>query len=47
MARNDDEKISNRVRWAEEWSNTDMNFLENCVFIGESGYDINMRPPSA
>lgn len=29
----------------EEWSKTDMSFLENCVFIDESGFDINMRPP--
>lgn len=25
---------------------TDMNYLENCVFVDESAFDINMRPPS-
>jgi hypothetical protein len=25
-------------------SKMDMNLLENCVFIGESGFDIDMRP---
>lgn len=23
-----------------------MNYLENCVFVDESGFNINMRPPS-
>ncbi|KAG1350098.1 hypothetical protein G6F62_003375 [Rhizopus arrhizus] len=45
VARNNDFKLANRKAWVEEWSKTDMNFLENCVFIDESGFDINMRPP--
>lgn len=44
-ARNDETKIANRLAWVEKRSQTDMNFLENCVFIDESGFDINMRPP--
>ncbi|KAG1142322.1 hypothetical protein G6F37_005958 [Rhizopus arrhizus] len=45
VARNNDLKLANRKAWAEEWSKTDMNFLENGVFLDESGFDINMRPP--
>lgn len=44
-ARNDETKIANHLAWVEKRSQTDMNFLENCVFIDESGFDINMRPP--
>ncbi|KAG0961480.1 hypothetical protein G6F61_009320 [Rhizopus arrhizus] len=45
VARNNELKLANRKAWVEEWSKTDMSFLENCAFIGESGFDINMRPP--
>lgn len=42
--RNDPTKIANRIAWVEEWSKTEMSYLENCVFVDESGFDINMRP---
>ncbi|KAG1206990.1 hypothetical protein G6F35_011095 [Rhizopus arrhizus] len=44
-ARNDQSKIADRIAWIEKWSKTDMNHLENCVFVDESGFDINMRLP--
>lgn len=43
--RNDPTKIANRIAWVEKWSKTDMDYLENCVFVDESAFDINMRPP--
>jgi hypothetical protein len=27
-----------------EWTQTDMNYLNNCVFIDEAGFDISIRP---
>ncbi|CEP15210.1 hypothetical protein [Parasitella parasitica] len=44
-ARNDQSKIADRVAWIEKRSKTDMNYLENCIFVDESGFDINMRSP--
>lgn len=46
LPRNGPTKIANRIAWVEEWSKTDMNYLENCVFVDESGFNVNMRPPS-
>ncbi|KAG2211168.1 hypothetical protein INT47_006287 [Mucor saturninus] len=43
--RNDSTKIAKRIVWVEERSKTDMDYLENCIFVDESGFDINMRPP--
>jgi hypothetical protein len=45
-ARNSPTKIQDRKEWVIKWSATDMNYLENCVFVDESGFNINMRPPS-
>ncbi|KAG1056191.1 hypothetical protein G6F43_001897 [Rhizopus delemar] len=45
-ARNNPVKIQDRMDWVLKWSATDMNYLENCVFVDESGFNINMRPPS-
>ncbi|RCH85997.1 hypothetical protein CU098_005278 [Rhizopus stolonifer] len=42
---NDSTKIAKCIAWVEERSKTDMNCLENCIFVDESGFDINMRPP--
>jgi uncharacterized protein YozE (UPF0346 family) len=44
-ARNDSTKIADRTAWVEEWSKTNMDYLENCVFVDESDFDINTRPP--
>ncbi|KAG2196543.1 hypothetical protein INT47_010382 [Mucor saturninus] len=41
-ARNNPTKIQD----LKDWSATDMNYLENCVFVEESGFNTNMRPPS-
>ncbi|KAI9487121.1 MAG: hypothetical protein EXX96DRAFT_646828 [Benjaminiella poitrasii] len=34
-------------RLYERWTATDMDYLSNCVFVDKSGFNINMRPPSA
>lgn len=41
--RNDEKNLEKRLKWAQEWMNTDMDFTKNCIFIEESGFDINMR----
>lgn len=46
VARNNSDKIQARKNWDIKWTATDMNYLENCVFVDESAFDINMRPPS-
>lgn len=46
VARNNSDKIQARKDWVIKWTATDMNYLENCVFVDESAFDINMRPPS-
>ncbi|KAI8641033.1 hypothetical protein BD408DRAFT_368861, partial [Parasitella parasitica] len=45
--RNFEDKLRQRLEWVERWTSTDMDYLSNCVFVDESGFDINMRPPSA
>jgi hypothetical protein len=45
-ARNSPTKIQDRKDRVIKWSATDMDYLKNCVFIDESGFNINMRPPS-
>ncbi|OAD71612.1 hypothetical protein PHYBLDRAFT_170276 [Phycomyces blakesleeanus NRRL 1555(-)] len=46
VARNNSDKIQARKNWVIKWTATDMNYLENCVFVDESAFDRNMRPPS-
>lgn len=41
--RNDENFLEKRLKWVQDWMNTDMDFTKNCVFIDESGFDINMR----
>lgn len=43
VARNEEEWLKKRFDRVQEWSKTDMDFLRNCVFIDESGFNINMR----
>ncbi|ORE02608.1 hypothetical protein BCV72DRAFT_338596 [Rhizopus microsporus var. microsporus] len=31
------------MNWVKKWTATDMNYLENCIFVDESGFNINMR----
>jgi hypothetical protein len=46
VARNSEDNLNARKEWAEKWSQTDMDYLSNCVFVDESAFDINMRPPT-
>ena len=43
-ARNDPARIQARYDWVMKYDSSDMDFLRNCIFIDESGFDINMRP---
>ncbi|KAG1489538.1 hypothetical protein G6F49_012200 [Rhizopus delemar] len=45
--RDSEDKLRQRFEWVERWTSTDMDYLSNCVFVDESGFDINMRPSSA
>ncbi|KAI9364578.1 hypothetical protein BD770DRAFT_313842 [Pilaira anomala] len=42
--RNDTTRIEARYEWVLRWTATDMDYLQNCIFIDESAFDINMRP---
>jgi hypothetical protein len=42
-ARASKENVQKRYDWVVKWSNTDMDFSRNCIFIDEAGFDINMR----
>jgi transposase len=42
-----EETIAECSKWAKVYSDTDMDFTKNGVFIGESGFDINMEPSRA
>ncbi|KAI7906752.1 uncharacterized protein BX663DRAFT_427413, partial [Cokeromyces recurvatus] len=33
-----------RYEWVLKWKVMDINYLQNCVFINESAFVINMRP---
>lgn len=43
-ARNDPTRIDARYEWVIKYDNLDIEFLQSCIFIDESGFDINMRP---
>lgn len=43
VARNSEKSLDVRAEWLEKWVNDGMDYLKNCVFIDESGFDINMR----
>lgn len=32
-----------RAKWVEEWLQKGLHFMQNCVFLNEAGFDINMR----
>lgn len=32
-----------RANWADHWIGNGMDYLKNCIFVDESGFDINMR----
>ncbi|KAG1047376.1 hypothetical protein G6F43_010174 [Rhizopus delemar] len=46
-ARANENNIQNRYDWVIRWSNTDMDFSKNCIFIDEAGFDLNMKPSRA
>ncbi|KAG1150435.1 hypothetical protein G6F37_000874 [Rhizopus arrhizus] len=41
-ARNSPAVIEKRAVWVKEWLEKGMIYLQNCVFLDESGFDINM-----
>ena len=41
--RNSPEKIQERYEWVVRWSNTDLDFENNCVFLDESAFHINLK----
>jgi transposase len=43
VARNKEENFQKRADWIEKWMRNGMDYLKNCVFVDESGFDINMR----
>ncbi|KAL9538562.1 hypothetical protein MBANPS3_010839 [Mucor bainieri] len=46
-AKNSPDTLLRRKECVEKWSQTDMNYLSNCVFVDESALDMNMRPSTA
>lgn len=42
-ARNSNKTLEARAKFVEEWPTKGMDFMKNCVFLDESGFDINMR----
>lgn len=47
VARNQGAKIKERREWVETRSKTNMDYTKSCIFIDESAFDINMKPPTA
>jgi len=41
--RNSPQNIQNRDDWVVKWSQTDMDYMSNCVFIDESAFHINLK----
>lgn len=41
--RNSDKKIEARFQWATELLKTDIDYMTNCIFIDESGFNINVK----
>ena len=42
-ARNNSKTLEARAKFVEEWVQKGMLYMQNCVFLDESGFDINMR----
>jgi hypothetical protein len=42
LARNNEVTINKRHDWVIKWTNGDMDYLLNCVFIDEAGFHINL-----
>ncbi|KAG2226244.1 hypothetical protein INT45_005916 [Circinella minor] len=43
VARDKEENLQKRADWVEKWVQNGMDYLKNCIFVDESGFDINMR----
>ncbi|KAI9330548.1 hypothetical protein BD770DRAFT_432631 [Pilaira anomala] len=43
VGRNKQTTLDARAIFVEEWLQKGMSYMENCVFLDESGFDINMR----
>ncbi|CAO3694756.1 unnamed protein product [Rhizopus stolonifer] len=44
VERNSVQKLQDRKNWAQYWwQNTDMDYMSNCIFIDESGFNINLK----
>ncbi|KAG1135142.1 hypothetical protein G6F37_011866 [Rhizopus arrhizus] len=47
LAINSVKNLENRYQRVKKWvETTDMNYLTNCVFVDEAGFNINMRSPN-
>ncbi|KAI9258382.1 hypothetical protein EDC94DRAFT_503912, partial [Helicostylum pulchrum] len=43
LGRNKEGTLQARTNWADHWVKNGMDYLSNCIFVDESGFDINMR----
>jgi Tat protein secretion system quality control protein TatD with DNase activity len=43
VARNSNKTLEDRAKWVKEWLEKDIIYMQNCVFLDEAGFDINMR----
>ncbi|EIE88158.1 hypothetical protein RO3G_12869 [Rhizopus delemar RA 99-880] len=43
IARNCEKTLEARAAWVKEWIEKGTNFLNNCVFVDEPGFDINIH----
>lgn len=42
-ARNSQKNLEARANWVNEWQQKGLHFMQNCVFLDEAGFDVNMR----
>jgi hypothetical protein len=47
VTRNSEATLIKRKEWIEKWFQTDVDYMNNCIFVDESAFDINMRPAAA
>ncbi|KAG2192802.1 hypothetical protein INT47_005349 [Mucor saturninus] len=43
VGRNKEATLQARANWVDHWIGNGMDYLNNCIFVDESGFDINMR----
>ncbi|CEP10580.1 hypothetical protein [Parasitella parasitica] len=44
VTKNYEATLLKRKKWIKKWSQTDMFYISNCIFVDEAAFDINMRP---